>query len=76
MQGPKIGGAYEGRIEDCRAAIMPLLEDYLIVHPSGIADARTVEVIILPAARAAGWSKGDVALALRTHKPSIGATPE
>jgi hypothetical protein len=54
MQGPRSQGSYEGRLEDCRAAIMPLLDDYLSMHHGRIADAKPIEVIILPAARAAG----------------------
>jgi hypothetical protein len=66
MHGPRERGAYDGRIADCGAALAPLVKDYMAMQRGGMADAKMLEKIVLPAARAAGWSKGDIAMALRT----------
>jgi hypothetical protein len=73
MDGPKEPGAYEGRGDDCRAAVMPLLKDFLEMQHGGVGDLRALEALILPAAQAAGWSKGDIALALRSKNPAPGS---
>jgi hypothetical protein len=46
---------------------VPLLEDFLEMD-GYLGDPKTLKTVVLPATRAAGWSRRDVVLALRTHK--------